>query len=93
MLIAMSFNVYLVGAILAGTILGYFLLNPFLLQKHGSPSISLSVTNAVCEGDECGSLINSQDEQIIVSPVNNCLFANLERNNICCASPIVQHNT
>lgn len=67
MLIVMSFNVYLVCSALVGSIFGYFLLNPLLLKKRSISTKPHNNRQRMCEpchADECGSLINGQDDQI-----------------------------
>ncbi len=61
MLIVMSFNAYLVFSVLFGSVLGFFLLNPFLLTKRNinNPRI---LTQIQCHEEECGSLINDQEQ-------------------------------
>lgn len=60
MLIVMSFNVYLVLSVVVGSTLGFFALNPLLLKKRriSNPTQRL----AQCQAEECGSLIDGQEQ-------------------------------
>lgn len=58
MLIVMSFNIYLLLAVVIGSTSGYFALNPLLLKKQSilnPPQIFVK-----CQAEECGSLIDGE---------------------------------
>ncbi|XP_046450282.1 uncharacterized protein LOC124198476 isoform X2 [Daphnia pulex] len=69
MLIVMSFNVYLMMAVIIGSTSGFFLLNPLLLKKRSilnPPHILVK-----CQAEECGSLIDG--EQVETQRVGNSI--------------------
>ncbi len=63
MLIVMSFNVYLIMAVIIGSTSGFFLLNPLLLKKRSilnPPHILVK-----CQAEECGSLIDGEQVETL----------------------------
>lgn len=66
MLIVMSFNVYLICSVLVGSMSGYFIFNPLLLKKRSISKLPISRQHMrePCHAEECGSLINGQDDQV-----------------------------
>lgn len=92
MLIVMSFNVYLICSVLVGSISGYFLLNPLLLKKR---SILSKLPNnrqhncEPCHADECGSLINGQDDPTATAtPLTSSTSGDSSINKVCIVSAI-----
>ena len=92
MLIVMSFNVYLVLSAVIGSTLGYYSLNPWLLQKR---SISNQPANrrrlAQYQTEECGSLIDEQEQ--VGSLINSNTKENSDVSNQLIVTASIQHHS
>jgi hypothetical protein len=89
MLIVMSFNVYLMLAVVIGSTSGYFALHPLLLKKQNilnPPHILMK-----CQAEECGSLLIEGEQAETLRGRNSRDNSNASKQLIVSAS--IQHHS